>query len=275
MHGVVNKSANIMAELTGIGSVPPVPDGDFTIALAFFESSERKETFKLWGLGAETMFLTFDLAFLLAMGRQIPPDERPMSNEMLILALYSQSKLSQDELNQLQKDTHFDKKELQQWYKGFLKDCPSGMLAKEEFQKIYKQFFPFGDPTSFADYVFNVFDADKSGSIDFKEFICALSVTSRGKMEDKLDWAFQLYDIDGDGQISYNEMLQIVEAIYKMVGSMVKLPPDEDTPQKRVKKIFRMMDKDENGSLDMAEFKEGSKRDETIVSALSLYDGLV
>ncbi|CAD0095066.1 unnamed protein product [Aureobasidium mustum] len=167
------------------------------------------------------------------------------------LTLYphtSQSKLSAQELSDLQKATHFDKKELQQWYK---------------------------DPSSFADYVFNVFDADKSGSIDFKEFICALSVTSRGKMEDKLDWAFQLYDIDGDGQISYNEMLAIVEAIYKMVGSMVKLPEDEDTPEKRVRKIFRMMDKDENGSLDMAEFKEGSKRDETIVSALSLYDGLV
>ncbi|KAG9238997.1 neuronal calcium sensor 1 [Amylocarpus encephaloides] len=170
------------------------------------------------------------------------------------------------------------------------------MLTKEEFQKIYRQFFPFGDPSSFADYVFNVFDSDKSGSIDFKEFICALSVTSRGKMEDKLDWAFQLYDIDGDGKISYDEMLAIVEAIYKMVcgkcaiswlripasfadysqvGSMVKLPADEDTPEKRVRKIFRMMDKDENGSLDMEEFKEGSKRDETIVSALSLYDGLV
>jgi Ca2+-binding EF-hand superfamily protein len=92
------------------------------------------------------------------------------------------------------------------------------MLTKDEFQKIYRQFFPFGDPSSFADYVFNVFDSDKSGSIDFKEFICALSVTSRGKMEDKLDWAFQLYDIDGDGKISYDEMLAIVEAIYKMVS---------------------------------------------------------
>jgi Ca2+-binding EF-hand superfamily protein len=139
---------------------------------------------------------------------------------------------------ELQRSTHFDKKELQQWYKGrhnvpqvpvnnaraecigFLKDCPSGMLTKEEFQKIYRQFFPFGDPSSFADYVFNVFDSDKSGSIDFKEFICALSVTSRGKMEDKLDWAFQLYDIDGDGKISYDEMLAIVEAIYKMVSNL-------------------------------------------------------
>lgn len=56
---------------------------------------------------------------------------------------------------------------------------------------------------------------------------------------------------------------------------MVKLPTDEDTPEKHVKKIFRMMDKDENGSLDIEEFKEGSKRDKTIVLALSLYDGLV
>jgi Ca2+-binding EF-hand superfamily protein len=44
--------------------------------------------------------------------------------------------------------------------------------------------------------------------------------------------AFQLYDIDGDGYITYDEMLQIVQSIYRMTGQMVKLPSDEDTPEK-------------------------------------------
>jgi hypothetical protein len=37
---------------------------------------------------------------------------------MTLIVRYSQSKLSQQELADLQKATHFDKKELQQWYKG-------------------------------------------------------------------------------------------------------------------------------------------------------------
>jgi len=187
----------------------------------------------------------------------------------------SQSKLTQEQLTELQKNTYFKQKELQAWYKGFLKDCPSGQLNKTEFSRIYKQFFPFGDPSQFADYVFNVFDHDKNGSIDFKEFICALSITSRGSLDEKLNWAFQLYDINGDGLITYDEMLQIVGAIYKMTDQMVDLPEDAKTPEMRVDKIFKNMDKDKNNSLTFDEFKEGCEKDPTILKAMSLYDKLV
>ena len=41
-----------------------------------------------------------------------------------------------------------------------------------------------------------------------------------------------MYDIDQDGTISYDEMLQIVQSVYKLVGQTAQLPKDEDTPEK-------------------------------------------
>jgi len=56
----------------------------------------------------------------------------------------------------------------------------SGSMLESEFVTMYKLLFPKGDAEQFALLTFKNFDKNGDGTVDFKEFICALFVTSRG-----------------------------------------------------------------------------------------------
>ena len=41
--------------------------------------------------------------------------------------------------------------------------------------------------------------------------------------QEKLEWIFKMYDLNGDGTISMEEMVEVFQAIYDMVGHLVQL----------------------------------------------------
>ncbi|KAH1004198.1 hypothetical protein HUJ04_003987 [Dendroctonus ponderosae] len=65
-------------------------------------------------------------------------------------------------------------------HKGFLKDCPNGLLTEQGFIKIYKQFFPQGDPSKFASLVFRVFDENNNATKILVRRKILIDVAKRG-----------------------------------------------------------------------------------------------
>ena len=185
-------------------------------------------------------------------------------------------KLKSKELETLRIDTEFTDNELKewyQWYRGILLDMPNGRMDVEEFKKIYNRMFPSGVDDKYAEHVFRSFDKNKDGQIDFREFVISISITSRGTLEQKLQWAFKVYDIDEDGYITRKEMLEIVKAIFKMsrhnsLSNSLSVSEDVATPEERVDDIIKQLDANMDGKLSEKEFIDGSKNNPDIVSKL-------
>ncbi|KAL7826305.1 hypothetical protein AOLI_G00315140 [Acnodon oligacanthus] len=119
--------------------------------------------------------------------------------------------VSREVLNDLKVSTKFSEAEITQWYENFQKQCPSGRITLTQFEEIYGRFFPNSDAKTYAQHVFRSFDTNDDGTLDFKEYIVALHMTSSGKMSLKLEWAFSLFDVDKNGYITKNEVCEICQ----------------------------------------------------------------
>ncbi|CAB3386511.1 Hypothetical predicted protein [Cloeon dipterum] len=148
-----------------------------------------------------------------------------------------------DRLEVLSKTTGFTKKEIQFVYRAFKQECPTGMISEETFKSIYAKFFPLGDSSQYAHYVFSTLDREKCGTITFGDFMLGLSVLVKGSLQERLRWAFSLYDVNNDGCITREEMTTVITAIYDLMGASHTEPgvlPDEASKD-HVERIFQVL----------------------------------
>uniref|UniRef100_A0A8C4UW55 Potassium voltage-gated channel interacting protein 3 n=1 Tax=Falco tinnunculus TaxID=100819 RepID=A0A8C4UW55_FALTI len=178
-------------------------------------------------------------------------------------------------LEQLLARTKFTKKELQSLYRGFKNECPSGLVDEETFKFIYSQFFPQGDASTYAHFLFDAFDSDHNGVLCFQDFVVGLSVLLRGTVHQKLKWAFNLYDINKDGYITKEEMLEIMKSIYDMMGRCTHPTLRDSAPAEHVELFFQKMDRNGDGVVTFEEFLETCQKDKDIMSSMQIFENAI
>jgi neurocalcin delta len=176
------------------------------------------------------------------------------------------TKITEQEISFLMTNTRYTRDEILRWHDGFLKDCPKGELDKKQFTNVFKEFYPLGKAEKFSASIFNVFDTDKSGKIDFTEFLVAISTSSSNDVKQKLHLGFKLYDSNNNGSIDKKEMIKLIEAIYDLTGEDNR--KGDNDPKSRCTAIFNKLDKDNNGTLSEAEFVLGCLQDPILMKLL-------
>ncbi len=141
---------------------------------------------------------------------------------------------------------------------------------------MYKSLAPKGDAESFARHIFRAFDIDKSDTIDFREFLMGLSMSSATTSPQmKLEWIFQVFDIDGNGLLTEDECLEVIDTIVRFNHSQLMAEKQCDierlvtTAKQSILKLFDQASTDGSNTLNMVQFVEGCKQNESISKLLT------
>ncbi|NWI31974.1 KCIP4 protein, partial [Sula dactylatra] len=178
-------------------------------------------------------------------------------------------------LELLEAQSKFTKKELQILYRGFKNECPSGVVNEETFKEIYSQFFPQGDSTTYAHFLFNAFDTDHNGSVSFEVSDAVTSFSAIKYFAIPFKAASTTYLTLHRHIFSLQEMLDIMKAIYDMMGKCTYPVLKEDAPRQHVETFFQKMDKNKDGVVTIDEFIESCQKDENIMRSMQLFENVI
>ncbi|OMJ74418.1 hypothetical protein SteCoe_26677 [Stentor coeruleus] len=116
-----------------------------------------------------------------------------------------------------------------------------GKLSKQELLKYYKRTMPEEDACKLVDDVFHVADSDRSGFIEYSEFLKSSLARHTLVSKQNMEATFKMIDCDNNGKLSRKELESILNG--------TSLSGD-----KKWMKLLSMADKNHDGEIDLKEF---------------------
>ena len=151
--------------------------------------------------------------------------------------------LTDEEVQRLVQSTGMEAERVEEYFRQFLIDNEDGKMDKKEFVKYLNQAYPKTEIVKIARHIFNVFDKDDTGKIEFAEFAVVHHTLKEKSGNEKLKEIFRVFDANNDGHINAKEMKRLIKDLYSLLK--------HDNPQLAAEKVilgstFSEMDTDGN-----------------------------
>jgi len=175
--------------------------------------------------------------------------------------------LAPEDLEYLQTNTNIEREEIESQYQAFLVNHPDGHISRKCFQSILGEGCPGTNTSKISKHIWRMYDTNKDGFIDFREFMMVLYVMSHGNSEENLRQIFRVFDINNDGNIDLDEMKRIVKDLLKHDGEIKNVESISES-------AFYEMDENKDGKINQVEFSNAclAKRKCSTELALKIID---
>ena len=125
--------------------------------------------------------------------------------------------LTEEDINWFANNTMIKKEDVKERYQQFIDKHPLGKIEKSEYINMIQECY--GNTYGLEKYVFETYDRNGDGFVDFSEFLKVIYILSNDSPKEKLQLIFRVFDADKNGTISLSELKSIVKDFFNLLGN--------------------------------------------------------